>query len=107
PLRSRLVANFTKSMRLAAIAPWLYNWAVSAPDVSRWIKKFSGFAAQRSLPGLHPTTLAAWHARHANKNGKQGGARPPGALSGLTNQQTTSAFPNGRVHLFCDEFTNY
>ncbi|HRJ48074.1 MAG TPA: hypothetical protein PKY38_11985, partial [Opitutaceae bacterium] len=39
------------------------------------------------LPPLHPTTLAAWHRRHAN----------PPAL----------AYPHGRVHLFCDEFTNY
>ncbi|MEO6994176.1 MAG: FAD-linked oxidase C-terminal domain-containing protein, partial [Lacunisphaera sp.] len=87
PLRSRLVANFAKSMRLAAIAPWLYNWAVTAPDVSRWIKQFAGFAIKRSLPTLHATTLAAWHKKHANP--------------------TSFAYPNGRVHLFCDEFTNY
>jgi len=115
PLRSRLVANFTKSMRLAAIAPSLYNWAVSAPDVSRWIKQFSGFAAKRSLPTLHKTTLAAWYAKHANKS--EGGARPPGALSGFPNQanlpggqvppSSPAPFPNGRVYLFCDEFTNY
>ena len=113
PLRSRLVANFAKSMRLASIAPWVYNWAVTAPDVSRWIKKFSGFAVKRSLPELHSTTLAAWHAKHANK----GGARPPGALSEFTTQKnlpggrvpplTAPSFPNGRVYLFCDEFTNY
>jgi Fe-S oxidoreductase len=87
PLRSRLIANFTASMRLASLAPSFYNWAVSAPGVSRWIKKVSGFAPRRSLPHLHPTTLAAWHRRHAN---------PP-----------TYDYPNGRVHLFCDEFTNY
>jgi len=87
PLRSRLVANFAQSMRLASLAPWLYNWAVTAPDVSRWIKRFSGFAIKRSLPELHRTTLAAWHRRHAN----------PATLD----------YPNGRVYLFCDEFTNY
>ncbi|MBL9216463.1 MAG: FAD-binding protein [Opitutaceae bacterium] len=87
PLRSRLVAGFTRSMRLASLAPSVYNWAVTAPDVSRWIKRFSGFALGRSLPELHPTTLAAWHRKHAN---------PP-----------TLAYPNGRVFLFCDEFTNY
>lgn len=113
PLRSRLVANFNKSMRLAAIAPWLYNWAVGAPDVSRWIKRFSGFAVKRSLPALHSTTLAAWHAKHANK----GGARPPGALSAFPPRENLPGgqvppspspdFPNGRVYLFCDEFTNY
>jgi FAD/FMN-containing dehydrogenase/Fe-S oxidoreductase len=87
PLRSRLIAGFSRSMRLAAIFPSVYNWAVNAPDVSRWIKEFAGFAPGRSLPELHATTLAAWHAKHAN---------PP-----------SLAYPHGRVHLFCDEFTNY
>ncbi len=87
PLRSRLIAGYTSSMRLAALTPWLYNWAVGAPVVSSIIKRLAGFAPQRSLPRLHDTTLAAWHARHANP--------------------TSLAYPNGRVHLFCDEFTNY
>jgi len=87
PLRSRLVAGFTGSMRLASLFPALYNWAVTAPDVSRYIKRFAGFAVKRSLPTIHGTTLAAWHRQHAN---------PP-----------TLAYPNGRVFLFCDEFTDY
>ena len=87
PLRSRLVAGFSQSMRLASLAPAAYNWIVTAPDLSRWIKRFAGLAVKRSLPTLHATTLAAWHARHAN----------PATLS----------YPHGRVHLFCDEFTNY
>ncbi len=87
PLRSRLVAGFASSMRFAALAPRIYNWLVSAPDTARWIKALAGFARGRSLPPLHATTLDAWHAKHAN----------PASL----------AYPNGRVHLFCDEFTNY
>jgi FAD/FMN-containing dehydrogenase/Fe-S oxidoreductase len=87
PLRSRLVAGFATSMRFAALAPALYNWVVGAPDVSRWIKDFAGFARGRSLPPLHTTTLRAWCARHANPD--------------------TRAYPHGRVHLFCDEFTDY
>jgi hypothetical protein len=87
PLRSRLVAGFTRSMRLASLFPALYNWAVTAPDVSRYIKRFAGFSLKRSLPTIHGTTLAAWHAKHAN----------PALLD----------YPNGKVYLFCDEFTNY
>jgi len=87
PLRSRLVANFNQSMRLAALAPAMYNWIVTSPFLSRWIKRLAGFSVHRSLPTIHSTTLAAWHARHAN---------PP-----------SLAYPHGRVHLFCDEFTNY
>ena len=93
PLRSRLVASFTQSMRLAALAPTIYNWVVTSPDVSRWIKQFAGFSVQRSLPTIHATTLAAWHAKHANRSG--------GARAHLP------TFPNGRVYFFCDEFTNY
>jgi FAD/FMN-containing dehydrogenase/Fe-S oxidoreductase len=87
PWRSRLVANFARSMRLAALAPRLHNWFVTAPDTARWLKRIAGFAPKRSLPLLGPTTLAAWHARHAN----------PRDL----------AYPHGRVHLFCDEFTDF
>jgi FAD/FMN-containing dehydrogenase/Fe-S oxidoreductase len=87
PLRSRLVAGFTRSMRLASLVPAIYNWIVTAPDLSRWIKRFAGFSAKRSLPTLHATTLAAWHARNANPD--------------------HFTYPNGRVYLFCDEFTNY
>jgi FAD/FMN-containing dehydrogenase/Fe-S oxidoreductase len=87
PFRSRLIAGYTASMRLSSLAPALYNWAVSSPGVSGLIKRIAGFAQKRSLPHLHATTLAAWHAQNAN---------PP-----------SLAYPNGRVHLFCDEFTNY
>lgn len=87
PFRSRLVAGFTRSMRVAALAPGLYNWFVRSSLTAPVVKRLAGFAPQRSLPGLHATTLAAWHARHAN----------PRSLT----------YPRGRVHLFCDEFTNY
>jgi FAD/FMN-containing dehydrogenase/Fe-S oxidoreductase len=87
PLRSRLVAGFTRSMRLASLAPWLYNRVVTHYVTSALIKKLAGFAPKRSLPTLHRTTFAAWYAKYAN----------PASLD----------YPNGRVFLFCDEFTNY
>ncbi len=87
PLRTRLIAGFAHGMKLAALAPRFYNWSIKSPRVSSIIKRFAGFASQRSLPSLHQTTLTRWHARHAN----------PRNLD----------YPNGRVYLFCDEFTNY
>ena len=87
PFRSRLVAGFSSLMRLAALAPTIYNRVIDAPVLSGWIKLAAGFARKRSLPALHTTTLAAWHAKHANP--------------------TSLDYPNGHVHLFCDEFTNY
>jgi FAD/FMN-containing dehydrogenase/Fe-S oxidoreductase len=110
PLRSRLVANFNKSMRLAALAPGLYNWAVTMPAVANLIKRFARFSTKRSLPTIHPTTLAAWHAKHANKVGL--GGLPVGASLDDARGRRQAAplqppFPHGRVFLFCDEFTNY
>ncbi len=87
PFRSRLVAGFSRALRVASLAPWLYNRAVASPFVSGVFKRMAGFASERSLPPVSAVTLRAWHRRHAN---------PPGL-----------AYPNGRVHLFCDEFTNH
>ena len=87
PFRSRLIAGFTTSMKWASKAPRLYN-AIVTYYITNWlVKRVAGFAQKRSLPTLHATTLAAWHAEHANP--------------------TSLAYPNGRVFLFCDEFTNY
>jgi len=86
PLRSRLIANFTGGMRLAALAPSLSNWFLTNSVTSGAFKRLAGFAPKRSLPRLHTTTLEAWHKRNANKG---------------------KSFANGRVYLFCDEFTNY
>jgi FAD/FMN-containing dehydrogenase/Fe-S oxidoreductase len=86
PLRSRLVAGSAAAMRRAALAPWLYNRAVTAPGISHLLKKAMGFAQRRSLPTLPGTTLTAWFRRRAH-----------------TRPQSQRV---GRVHLFCDEFTD-
>jgi FAD/FMN-containing dehydrogenase/Fe-S oxidoreductase len=85
PWRSRLVADSAAAMRRAAIAPWAYNLAVTAPGISAIVKRILGFAQSRSLPRLPATTLRAWWRR-------RGGSRGPGRL--------------GRVHFFADEFTD-
>jgi FAD/FMN-containing dehydrogenase/Fe-S oxidoreductase len=85
PLRTRLVAESAASLRRAAVAPWLYNLAVTAPGISTLVKQVLGFHPRRSLPPLPATTLRGWLAR-----------RPP----------RRSPAPHGRVHLFCDEFTD-
>ena len=88
PFRSKLIANFTKSARLGAVAPALYNFAVTAPGISNLIKRISGFHVQRSMPALHKATLRRWWKKHQTANGKR---------------QATKR----KVYLFCDEFTNY
>jgi Fe-S oxidoreductase len=87
PLRSRLIADSAAAMRWASLAPWAYNFLVSAPGVSQLLKRFMGFAADRSLPPLHRTTLSSW-LRHRDRT--------------VVRREA----PNGRVHLFVDEFTD-
>ena len=86
PFRARLIGGFSRSMALASIAPWLYNFVVKNALTASLFKRVAGFAAGRSMPSLSSPTLRSWHRTHANKRG---------------------SFPNGRVFLFCDEFTNY
>jgi len=83
PFRSRMIANFTASSRLASAAPGVYNFMMTNPATSKLIKKTVGFAAERSMPTLYKTTLRNWYRKHK----KPAGGR--------------------KVYLFCDEFTNY
>ena len=85
PLRARLIAGSAAAMRWASLAPWAYNVAISAPGFSTFLKWTMGFAGRRSLPRLHATTLTKWLRRRPRNSGPA---------------------PNGRVHLFCDEFTD-
>jgi FAD/FMN-containing dehydrogenase/Fe-S oxidoreductase len=88
PLRSRIVAHFADSARLASFAPWLYNAILQTPLLRRMTNRLLGFHPDRSMPKLNKITLHRWF-----KN------RTP--LSPLRGERL------GRVHLFCDEFTNF
>ncbi len=87
PFRSKLIANFSASARLGAIAPGMYNFVVTNPLLGSVVKKFAGFAAKRSMPTLYKTTLRDWFAKHKRQYPAASGSR--------------------KVYLFCDEFTNY
>lgn len=91
PFRSKLIANFTKSAKLGAAMPGLYNFAVGNKLIGGAIKKLSGFAAKRSMPTLYKTTLKNWFAAHKKEK---------------LNKQLP-ATNNKQLYLFCDEFTNY
>jgi FAD/FMN-containing dehydrogenase/Fe-S oxidoreductase len=87
PFRSKLIANFSRSSKLGAIAPGIYNFMMTNRGISRIIKKFSGFAADRSMPTMYKETLRSWYMKRSKK-------------SEVGSQKR-------RVYLFCDEFTNY
>jgi Fe-S oxidoreductase len=88
PLRSRLIAGFAASARLASFAPWLYNAFFQTPALRRIANRVIGFHPDRSIPRLNRVTLRRWFAR-----------RTP--LAPLHGERI------GRVHLFCDEFTDH
>ncbi|PSL44920.1 FAD/FMN-containing dehydrogenase [Chitinophaga niastensis] len=88
PFRSKLIGNFSKLSALAALTPGIYNALIKNNFTGGIIRKLSGFAAKRSLPGMHNITLRKWFYEKWPQE-KKG---PVGTK---------------KVYLFCDEFTNY
>ncbi|MEI6605757.1 MAG: FAD-linked oxidase C-terminal domain-containing protein [Verrucomicrobiota bacterium] len=87
PLRSWIVARFAASARLASLAPWLYNAVLQTPALRRLANQLLGFHPDRTMPRLNRTPLHRWFAKRTPL------ASPRGVI--------------GRVHLFCDEFTDF
>lgn len=84
PIRTRMIANFSRFNRMAALMPGLYNFIFSAPLLSHIAKGVAGFASQRSMPKLHKQTVRSWYSKNY---------QPPAT--------------GEPVYLFCDEFTNF
>ncbi len=91
PFRSKLIANFTNSAKLAALMPGVYNFMMKNKNTSGIIKKISGFAKERSMPMVHKTTLLSWYKKYQSEKSKH-------------SQPSTV---NRQLFFFCDEFTNY
>ena len=87
PLRSWIVARFAASARLASLAPWLYNAVLQTPALRRIANRMLGFHPDRTMPRLNRTPLHRWFAKRT----------PLTSARGII----------GRVHLFCDEFTDF
>jgi Fe-S oxidoreductase len=87
PLRSRLVAGFADGARLASVLPGIYNAVFQTPWIRKTFNRIVGFHPERTLPKVNRVTLRHWIK-----------IRSPLQPAGRR---------NGRVHLFCDEFTNY
>ena len=94
PFRSKLIANFSRSAKLGAVAPGIYNFMMTNGGISKMIKKFSGFATKRSMPTMYKTTLYNWYKKKLKKKASNLDNSPSGDGGKL-------------VYLFCDEFTNY
>ncbi|KQS24793.1 FAD-binding and (Fe-S)-binding domain-containing protein [Dyadobacter sp. Leaf189] len=87
PARSKLIANFSKQMKLASIAPWAFNGVFGQPALRKVANKMVGFHPDRSMPSLASQTLSQWWKKRK--------------------KPAVNAQQIGTVYLFCDEFTNY
>ncbi|MNX58758.1 Anaerobic glycerol-3-phosphate dehydrogenase subunit C [compost metagenome] len=83
-VRSKIFAFNSKLNELGSIAPSITNFVTNLSLV----KKSMGIAPERQVPLLAPMTFRKWYA----KNRKSA---------------ENNSFKNGKVYLFCDEFTNY
>jgi FAD/FMN-containing dehydrogenase/Fe-S oxidoreductase len=85
PFRSKLIGNFSKQMKLAAIAPGFYNFVLNNKTLSKNINRFIGFHPERTMPLLEKETLRHWYKK----------------------RKITDKIFTKQVYFFCDEFTNY
>lgn len=102
PFRTKMIGNFTKSQELASYFPRLYNFFATNSFTSKITKSILGFAQERTIPTLGKTTLRKWQEDRINiqkKREKNSISSSSGALGKRRLQ--------GKVYLFCDEFTNY
>lgn len=90
PFRSRMIATYADSAKLGAIWPSFYNFFMTNPVMSKLVKKFVGFAVDRSMPEMHKFTLRSWYKRYRKQKQKQ-----------------DTEYRIGEVYLFVDEFTNF
>jgi Fe-S oxidoreductase len=86
PVRTKLVSEFSKQMRLASLAPAIYNAVFENNFFRKNLNRLVGFHPDRSMPLLEKETLRSWF----NKR-----------------KQTVNKGYKKKVYFFCDEFTNY
>lgn len=126
PFRSKLIANFTNSAKLGSLLPGMYNSMMTNKAMSNVVKKFSGFAVERSMPTMHTITLRKWFEKHKAEGVRykvEGVRQPledvriaeednlnPHALNPNPSLKPYTLNPTpstSTVIFFCDEFTNY
>lgn len=81
--RSKIIAKFTFSQKLASYVAPIYNLVVKTPFLATIVKYIIGFAKNRSLPTVSFVTLNSWAKKQKQIKHRR------------------------RVYLFSDEFTNY
>ncbi len=83
PFRAKLIANFSKQMKLVSKFPGLFNWFYGVKFFRQTANRLVGFHPDRTMPALGKETLLHWYKKHAAKKSTK------------------------QLYFFCDEFTNY
>lgn len=91
PFRARLIAGFSKQMKLVSKFPGLFNWFYGVPVFRRTANRLTGFHPDRTMPKLANQTLVSWYRKE--HLGKRSSDKSPEN--------------KGKIYFFCDEFTNY
>lgn len=86
PLRSKLIASYSRSQQLAALVPFVWNALFGTPWIRRLLNRAVGFHPDRTIPLLPRQTFSKWFKQHV-----------PHANAGRV----------GEVCFFNDEFTNF
>ncbi|HWZ22649.1 MAG TPA: FAD-linked oxidase C-terminal domain-containing protein, partial [Cytophagaceae bacterium] len=89
PFRTRMIGNFELNMKMASIAPGVYNFLMTNNFTSSLAKKIMGIAPKRNFPLVHKLTLRKW------------------AKLNLAALQPKKGKATGSVNIFCDEYTNF
>jgi Fe-S oxidoreductase len=90
--------------RAASHVPWLANFCLRTPGLSRLFKAIGGIAAQRRLPPFASETFRDWFFR------RQADQADPRAGSGTDDRRPDGEWPDGArpaVVLWPDTFNNY
>ena len=85
PFRARLIANFSRQMKLVSKFPGLFNWFYSVDLFRKIAHTLVGFHPERSMPKLAKQTLLNWFRK----------------------RNVDAATSKRKLYFFCDEFTNY
>ncbi len=102
PFRTKMIGNFTKSQELASKFPRIYNFLVTNNFTANLTKKFLGFAQERSIPTVGNITLRKWQEDRIKVQQKREKNSVHYSQINLGKRRK-----QGKVYLFCDEFTNY
>lgn len=98
PFRARLIANYSKQMKLVSKVPFLFNSFYAVPAFRKLANRMVGFHPERSMPEVAKQTLRSWY-----KESQKGKVKSKNTeIVSKGDKKVTRV-----VYIFCDEFTNY